>query len=366
MFDLILGCGQGGSRLAKEISKVFNVAGRYINLADIDYTSFDVPEKHKLVVDGNGTGRDAEVGEKITLKNFEVIKIFIESAIYQHDVGKLCMCVGGGGGSGTGMMLYLIEWLLDFKYIDILLLYTLPRKSEGLPARPQALFYLNKVIKNYMSGTKQVAPVIIDNEYVSKIFTDKFNIDFEYWVSINRGIANTLKTFYSLTQVDTVKHIDTASGFGALDYNELLRVLFFKDGFVDFRGFEIEYPDDTNLKALIRKSSLIFKGLDLRTCKAGIVAVAMPDNWKGHKETNEFVDAVFTAVSKFIGAAYILRSSFYSKHMNRCRVLCLFSGLTRGNGLDKIISETAKETEKFSSKDKNFYFDISEIKKLKK
>jgi cell division GTPase FtsZ len=367
MFNLILGCGQGGSRLAKEISDTFNIPGRYINLADIDYSSFDVPRHHKLIVDGDGTGRSAELGEKITRDNFDTISKFIDDSIRLEEVNWLCMCIGGGGGSGTGLMIPILEHLTDkYPKLNILLLYTLPRKLEGLPAKPQALTYLNRLVKNFMSGKKQIAPVIIDNEYASTIYAEGLDTDYEYWVRVNRGIANTLKAFYNLTRIDSVDHIDSASGFGALDYNELLSVLFFKNGFVDFRDFELDYPDNTEISEFVRKSSKVFKDLDVRTCKAYIIAVAMPDRWKGHKETNDFVDAVFDIVSKATKTTYVLRSSFYSRRMTKARIMCLFAGLTKGKGLERIIKQTAKDAAKFDSKSKATAFDLSSIKKTKK
>lgn len=366
MFNLVLGCGQGGSRLAKEISDAFNVAGRYVNLADIDYSSFDVPYQHKLVVDGDGTGRSAKLGEEIARENFDDIEAFIDDAIRCEGEDRICMCIGGGGGSGTGLMFPILEHLTaKYKKMDILLLYTLPRKLEGLPAKPQALTYLNRIINGYMKGKKQVAPVLIDNEYASSIYVDEEKKEFEYWAKINKGIAGTLRAFYNLTRIDKVSHIDTASGFGALDYNELLSVLFFKDGFVDIRDFEVEYPNAVEVSDLMRNSSRVFKDLDAKTCKAYIVAVAMPDHWKGYKETNEFMDEVFNAAARLTKTTYVLRSSFYSRRLNTARVMLLFAGLTKGRGLDRIIKQTAKDKEKFESKSKAETFDLTGIKSKK-
>lgn len=366
MFDFIIGCGQGGSRLAKEISDVFKAPGRYVNLADVDYASFDVPEVHKLIVDGDGTGRSAKRGEEIARSNFDEIGRFVDAAAWCYGEDRICLCIGGGGGSGTGLMFPILEHLTsNYKKMEILLLYTIPRKLEGLPAKPQALTYLNRLIRDYMRGRRQVAPIIIDNEYAAGIYCESSVDDYEYWVRINRGVAGALRAFYNLTRIDQAVHIDAAAGFGALDYNELLSILFFKNGFVDIRDFEVEYPDASVVPELLRSNSRVFKDLDARTCKAYIVALALPDQWKGHEETGEFVEAVFDAVARVTKTTYVLRSSFYSRRLSKARVLLLYAGLTQGRGLDRIIKQTAKDTEKFSQKTGAAMFDLSTIKSKK-
>lgn len=362
MFDLIIGCGQGGSRLAKAISDVFKVPGRYINLAEVDYAAFDVCDAHKLVIDGDGTGRSAKLGEAIARRNFDLIRMFIDNSISYCGEDRVCVCIGGGGGSGTGLMFPILEHLISvYKKMDILLLYTLPRKLEGLPAKPQALTYLNRLVQYYMTGRRQVATIIIDNEYVTGIYCEDSGDEYEYWVRVNRGVAESLRAFYNLTRIDQVAHIDAASGFGALDYNELLSVLFFKNGFVDIRDFEMAYPDADIVPGLLRANSRVFKDLDVRTCKAYIVALALPDQWKGHRETGEFVDAVFAAAAKATRTTYVLRSSFYSRRLCRARILLLYAGLTKGRGLDRIIKQTAKDVDKFSQKAGVAAFDLSQI-----
>jgi cell division GTPase FtsZ len=361
MFDIVIGLGQGGGRLAKEFADQFKIQGCYVNLADVDFANFDVSLTSKLVIKNEGTGRNAALGEKWAVENIGKIRAFISGLTNVSKLETVCLCVGGGGGSGTGMLIPVVELLLEMKEgIKIVVFYTLPRKIEGLPAKPQAFKYLNLLIIKCLNKSESVSLLLVDNDFCLKLYSgDGVDTDFAYWVKVNRGVVKTIKTFYDLTQLDRYDHIDTASGIGAVDLNELKRVMFFGGGFTDIKDFEIEYPDSEKIVSKIKESGKLSNLLDTSTCKAYVISIALPDRWKTHDCTNTFVDDVLTAVARMTKTTYVLRSSFYSKRLDNARIMIMLSGLTEGKGLEKLIAQTRGDEKKFEDKGKMHIFKMN-------
>jgi hypothetical protein len=353
MLDLVFGCGQGGARLAQVISEVYDIEGRYVNLTDVDFSKFEVPRASIFVLNEGGTGRDPELGERLVRKHKDKLKPFIAESISSTKAKRIALCVGGGGGSGTGFLFPLLEHLLEMKR-EVMLFYTLPQKREGLPAQPNAIKALNRLIETYIGHTiektKQIAPLLIDNDYCYDRYGQDSNED--YWNKVNRGVAFALKRFYNITNLEKHKnYIDIASGYNSLDYREFLRILFFKEGFLDIREIVLQTPKDaSSLRTSIKSSSLLNGSMDINTTKAYIVSVALPESWKEKAAVTPMLDIVFDSITKMTRTPFVLRSSYYSQKLKTARISLLLAGMSKSHGIDKHIKSAVKNVEKFKSK----------------
>ena len=355
MIDLVFGAGQGGARIAKQLSAAFSVEARYLNLAEIDFLHMAIPVVHSFILNYGGSGRDPVIAEKMVRKNIDNVNIFIDDALKATSARTVAICVGGGGGSGAGFLFPLIERLQKRGVRNILLLYTIPLKSEGLPARPNALITLNKIIDEYigqkMPKDKQIAPIFIDNEFCVRRYGEG-ETGAGYWNRINRGIVAALRRFYNLTNIaDQRSYVDMAAGFNALDYREFMRILFFKEGFIDIREIKFDIADASALGSSLKTSSLIFGSLDIGTSKAYIASLTIPSMWFNRADVNSFTRDVFDIVAKRTKTPYVLKSSYYSSRVTSAKLSILAVGLNRSHGLEKILKQTAKDVQKYKLKD---------------
>ena len=361
MIDLILGCGQGGSRLAKEFSNVYNVPGRYMNLTKVDFSKLEVQRNRTLIFEYGGSGRDPYVGERVVRHRMKDVEAFLDDAIRSTKARRVALCVGGGGGSGIGFMFPIIEHLQKRRIKDILLIYTMPLKAEGMPTKPNALIALNKIIERYIghgkAKDKQVALLLVDNEFCIGKYGDRGS---SFWGRLNKGVAYALKRFYNLTNLEHFKnYVDMATGYSALDYREFMKILFFKEGLLDVREVAFKTPDTSELGKTFKTSSLVFGSLDIRTSKAYIVSLAIPELWRSNKRMAEFTDEVFKIIAKMTKTPYVLRSSYFNSKIVCAKLSILAAGLNKSHGLDKIIGQTLKDVEKFKAKGDLEEFDLS-------
>jgi cell division GTPase FtsZ len=321
----------------------------------------EVPKTSIFLLESGGTGRDPKVGEQIAKANKDsIIEFLSEQFPMMYEGGRVVVCIGGGGGSGAGMMTVILDWLVKNK-ADILLVYTLPEKREGLPAKPNALKTLNKVISRYLERDR-ITALVIDNDYV----VDKYGsrIDWEqgsYWAEVNLGIVRSLLRFWYLTNLDMFTNfIDVTSGYGALDERELMRVMYTKGGFLDLREFVAEDLDLENAKAAKFKS-LVFGNLDIGTAKSYIVTVGFPHWMRNDPRVSEFLDIIFKKLARITKTTFVLRSSHFNKKLTDVRVNVLLSGLVKSHGLKKIINQTVKDVEKYNDKGGIEKLDLSEV-----
>jgi len=355
MLDLVIGAGQGGSRLAKVLSDTYEIEARYLNLAEVDFRNFDVPHASKFVLDEGGTGRDPELGESFVRRHRDDLYAFLEDSITVNRARHVALCVGGGGGSGTGFLFPTLEYLIG-KEKEVLLFYTLPQRREGLPAQPNAIKALNRMIETYVGRgivkRDQIAPILIDNDYCQERYGQTSDEDEDYWSRVNRGVAMSLRRFYALTSFEANKAgIDMAAGYNSLDYREFMRILFFKDGFLDVREINFSAMSEVaNLSGAIKTSSLLNGSMDINTTKAYIVSVALPVAWKGQSGISDMLNVIFDSVAKMTRTPFVLRSSYYSKKLKTAKVSLLLAGMSKSHGLDKHVKSAVKNVEKFRSK----------------
>jgi len=348
MFDFVIGLGQGGGRIGATFGKGFNIPTVYMNLAGVDFTHIDAPKANILVFEEGGTGRDPQFGERMVRESFDGVVNFLDCRKF-NDAEYVLVCVGGGGGAGIGFMFPILEYLTYIKK-EVFLVYTLPEKREGIPTKPNALEALDKLIVKYLQKEK-ISVLLIDNDYCVKRYGN--GAGFDYWGAVNAGVVTSLKRFWLLTELDRFSaSIDVASGYKALDKNDIRRILFSKTGYIDLRQLSFtSAEDDGALARYIRESSQIFGSLDIRTTKRYVISIGIPEHWKNLKGTLEFVESVFQAVSKATRhTPDTIRCSYFNKKLDALQVNLLLSGMARGKGIDRMIRGAERDRERLEAR----------------
>ena len=365
MFDFIIGAGQGGSRVAKEFADSFECDAAYFNLSAVDFSKFEAPRNRILVIDKGGTGRNPEFGEGIVRKRFTEPREFLTGLRNFERAQFIMMCVGGGGGSGTGFMFPLLDYMLKRKK-EILLVYTLPENREGIPAKPNALVSLNRLIDDYLQrdSVKKISLMPIDNDFCVRRYGHDIEEDgYNYWRRVNLGLVRALKRFWLMTNLEKYKnYIDVASGYKGLDKNDVLRIVFSKHGFMDIREMIFEDTNADQLLQRIKTASLVFGSLDIRTTKRYAISVGIPDEWKSKEGILEFVEQIFDVVSKSTKhTPDVVRSSYFNKKLSRIHVSMLLAGLSKSHGLEKIVKSAVKDVKRLKNKGDVEKLDLSDL-----
>jgi cell division GTPase FtsZ len=331
MFDYIIGLGQGGGRLAKAFEDGFSVPAMYMNLAGIDFAHMPISKRNRLVIEEGGTGRDPKFGEKKVREHFDRV----EKALTQSrfDQAKyVLVTVGGGGGAGTGFMFPVIDYLIKAGK-QVFVVFTLPENREGIPTKPNALYALDRLIDRYINKNR-VSVLLVENEYCVKRYGSDGS---DYWGSVNRAIVNALKRFWLITKLEEFSEfIDISAGYKALDTNDLRRILFATNGYIDIRqlNFDSRINESEGLSRMIRESSLLFGSLDSKSTKQYVISIAIPMAWKGESWAAEFVEEIFSSISKATRhTPAVIRTSYYNSKITSIQVNILMSGMSRSKGL---------------------------------
>lgn len=348
MIDFVIGLGQGGGRLAKSFGKGFDVPAVFMNLAGVDFSHIGAEAKNVLVFEEGGTGRNPRFGEKMVRENFSEVEQFLNRPSF-NDARYVLVSVGGGGGAGTGFMFPIVDYLLSLKK-EVFLVYTLPENREGIPTKPNALESLDKVIQRYVQKEK-VSLLLIDNEYCVKRYGS--GEGFDYWGGVNAGIVASLKRFWLLTEINRFAAIiDVASGYKALDKNDVRRVVFSKSGYMDLLQLSFDSFDTEGIMRKIRESSLVFGSLEMKTAKRYVVSIAIPEAWKRVPGTLEFVETIFQSISKATRhTPDVIRCSYFNKKLSTIQVYVLASGMARSKGIDRMIRSAEKDRERLESRE---------------
>ncbi len=342
MFEFVIGLGQGGGRIAKAVKEGMGSPAVVMNLAGIDFAHMGFGRYERLVFEHGGTGRDPKFGEMAARNEYQKIVDFLHQRKDFPSAKTVLVCVGGGGGAGTGFLFPVLDCLLAEEK-RVLVIYTLPEKREGLPTKPNALEGLDRLVKEYIQK-ERISTMLIDNDFCMQRYGRG---DGNYWGSVNAGIVTSLKRFYMLTQLERFSDfIDVSSGYKALDANDLRRILFAQNGYIDLRRmvFPDRVTEDGGLMRAIRESSLIFGSLDIKTTKQYVVSIGVPMMWQKRPWIGDFVEEVFAAVSKATRhAPSVIRTSYYNSRINEMQVHLLLSGMARSKGIDKMIRGTEKD-----------------------
>lgn len=359
LFDLVIGCGQGGGRIAKTFSEFYGIRGSYFNLTDLDFQHFSLKKQDTVVIDAGGSGRDPIAGEKVVRENWSEVEDHIQTYGSPRSVA---LCVGGGGGSGVGFMWPLLEHFRRGKRkVNVFLVFTLPQKREGIPVQPNAMKSLERLVveEGYVTE-KGFGTLLIDNDYCHSLYSQG---GADYWNRINQGIVQSLGRLLALTDIEKAKgSLDAASGFKTLDLQELKRVLFFGNGFLDIRQAKASTPAElADIRSAMRTASLVNSSMQIQTTKSYVISVGLPEVWKEKKGVSEAVENAFDGVTRLTKTPYSIQSSYYSPKLKSAVVSVLLAGLTKGKSIDKQLKVAEKNVAKFKEKPKEIDLEIGDL-----
>jgi len=362
MFDCVLGLGQGGSRIAASFQERFDIPAAYFNFAVVDFSKF-MGRGIKHVINTEGTGRDPNIGRKYAKEHrnkiASQISKFVERVEKAKELKNVLVTVGGGGGSGCGFLTVILPFLVK-KKINILLIYTLPEKREKLPAKPNALRVLNWIIEKYIK-TGDISVMLVDNEFsANKYVSDSFRFG-----RINKVLPQAFNRFLKITNLyERHRYIDFNTGYSALDFRELNRVLFYSKGFLDIRIFSLDDDsvrmEDNELRKTIRTSSLFVGSFDINTSKISLVSIAIPERLRS-SAMDKFVDRLLTIIGKMTRSPQIFNSSYYDKTIRKITANILLGGLVKSKSLDSLIRQATKDKELLDNKGEIEQLDLSEL-----
>lgn len=219
MKALLIGCGQGGSRLAEAIMKIqcatfgTDTAGRsvkkqfdamLINTNTADFRDIDarcIPDKNRLVIgggfiqtSGRGAGGDPRLGAQAARHDIYKIEAGIEEVLRDVNLNPemtaidaiiLVSALGGGSGSGMGPVIaHTIKERFGSHY-PIIGLVSLPGKEEGWLNSYNASLSINTWLKeNNFDG---IITVALGGKSLKPTDTS-----LEYFARFNKSIAKAL------------------------------------------------------------------------------------------------------------------------------------------------------------------------------
>ena len=343
----LLALGRGGGNIARSfdryIEKIFymNSHREEMDLLEGEYYTNDkdddVINVTKLCIDGGGTGRSPNFGERLAGKYRDLMTDFIEYSFSGFN-GIILVVIGGGGGSGTGFAPTVCEILTELN-MKFGIIYTLPLKQEGSPTVPNAINGLKTLVTN-LKGSRVAPFFIIDNEMLFKEGKKTAN----YWDGINERIAK-LMLFTELAE-----EADTDIGtFNTLDSRELQRIFRMVKhgsdiGFNDMKSFDIDIDNvGDSFKYGMKETSLsMIKGFDYPSAEGMLVVVERP---RKSKDSNvEQVNELFELIFRRFRGKKMLKSVVMTDA--KCyRMNILFSGMNPPSYINKVITSTKKMLE---------------------
>lgn len=203
-----LGLGMGGSSIAAACSEIstnktndrYPYTSLLVNTNTVDLEKIDSknPYTTKLVIgNGEGAGRNIEVGEKMFVADEKKVLTAINNQFKSTDF--VWIVAGLGGGTGTGSVIQAIRLLMTNGFSKRFgLILTLPRTNEGSTVLDNALQRL-QMINNAMNGLGSI--ILVDNQKLYDYFTEhKENASIaEYLDFSNRFVAETLHEMNVIT-----------------------------------------------------------------------------------------------------------------------------------------------------------------------
>ena len=254
----IVGVGQGGSRLAETFWKLGYRRVAVINTAAQDLKSIKVPRENKLLIGGEGAGKDRKVAENIFRENREDILDFLKRT-FKGGFDRVLVCIGAGGGTGAGGGPVVVEiahdlcqsYNIEASDTDALVgsVVALPTRAEGSRVQQNAKQTADILIKQSQAGT--LSPlVILDNERIKQIYP-RLSVN-QFWGTANTSICSLFHLFNKIACQD--------SQYTAFDKADLDTI--FSSGIISFGAVPVSKDDEgieeTDISYAVRENLKIF------------------------------------------------------------------------------------------------------------
>lgn len=330
---LVIGAGEGGSRIASTFYANGFKKVLAINTAKADLDGLDLPDDRKYLInqisDGKGAGKNPEkVRQAIDLFYSDVLG-FIQKWI---DGATSCyICVAGGGGSGGGLGLVLAQIAGELG-LPVGVIYTLPRQSEGGLVFYNALKNLREMHENAKSMA--ISPlIIVDNNKLTEKFESSAA---NFWGPVNSAIVEVVKSFNEFSQRPS-KH------FSALDGEDLKRLLS-KGGSCAIGSFDIAETDSEEVIIQRISESFFMDGFNLATAQAAGVIVLGSQKTLETSSSSRFLKIVLDQTAALIGDGFVFSGVYDQEDVKFLRAYVIFNGLKLPDERIKTMMESVRNS----------------------
>ena len=324
----IVGVGQGGSRLAETFWKLGYRRVAVINTAPQDLKSIKVPVANKLLIGGQGAGKDRKLAEGIFKENREDILDFLKRT-FKGGFNRALVCIGAGGGTGAGGGPVVIDIVHDLCQTygienadtDALVgaVVALPTRAEGSKVRSNAKKTAEVLIDFSQKGT--LSPLIIlDNERIKQIYP-KLSVN-QFWGTANTSICSLFHLFNKIACQD--------SQYTAFDSADLDTV--FSSGIISFGAVPVsrkgEAVEETDISYAVRDNlkKNILANIEVSTGNVA-ACVVIGDRKTLDNTAQESLEHGFEQLSRLLGDGSTVHRGIYHTSKKGLVVYTIIGGI---------------------------------------
>ena len=324
----IVGVGQGGSRLAETFWKLGYRRVAVINTAAQDLKSVKVPRENKLLIGGQGAGKDRKVAESLFQENREDILDFLKRT-FKGGFDRILVCIGAGGGTGAGGGPIVVEVAHDLCQADgveravtdarVGAVVALPTRAEGSKVQSNAKQTADILIQSSQEGT--LSPlVILDNERIKQIYP-KLSVN-QFWGTANKSICSLFHLFNKIASQD--------SQYTAFDSADLDTV--FSSGIISFGAVPVsrdgEAVEETDISHAVRDNlkKNILANIEVSTGNVA-ACVVIGDRQTLDNTAQESLEHGFEQLSRLLGDGSTVHRGIYHTPKKGLVVYTIIGGI---------------------------------------
>jgi cell division GTPase FtsZ len=338
----IIGIGQGGSRIAETFWNLGYRRVVVINTAKQDLVNIQVPDENKLLVGGDGAGKNPDRAEKVFADNYEDILDFLRKAL-PGGFDRAIITAGAGGGTGAGGTAVMIDILHDLceslgvertmSDAKIGAILALPTRAEGEKVQENAKRTVSKVVEKMEAG--HMSPLMLcDNERIKQIYPG-LSIS-KFWQTANSSIVSLLHLFNRVSAQD--------SAYTSFDKEDLETIL--SSGVITFGAVQLK-PDmvaeDEISKAIrINLRRNILAGVDIST---GNIAscVLVGDKESLDNISQESIEHGFEQLSRLLKEGSTVHRGIYNSKKPGLVIYTIIGGLQIPKDLFEIFFKSERK-----------------------
>jgi len=324
----IVGVGQGGSRLAETFWKLGYRRVAVINTAPQDLKSIKVPRENKLLIGGEGAGKDRKLAENIFRENREDILDFLKRT-FKGGFDRALVCIGAGGGTGAGggpVTVEIVHDLCQTYGIEasdadarVGAVVALPTRAEGSRVQQNAKQTADILIEQSQAGT--LSPLIIlDNERIKQIYP-RLSVN-QFWGTANTSICSLFHLFNKIACQDSQytafdkADLDTILSSGIISFGAV--PVLKGDG--DIEETDISYAVRDNLKKNILANIEVSTG-DVAAC------VVIGDRKILDNTAQESLEHGFEQLSRLLGSGSTVHRGIYHTQKKGLVIYTIIGGI---------------------------------------
>ena len=308
----VVGIGQGGSRIAQTFWDLGYRRVAVINTAKQDLDPIAIPTENKLLIGGDGAGKNPALAEEIFNTHREDILDFLKRT-FGEEFDRVLVCAGTGGGTGAGGCSVVIEIAHDLceslgvetrgegSTAKVGAIVALPSKSEGNRVAANTDRTMRKIIELKELGA--LTPlVVLDNEKIKQIYP-KIPVR-KFWVTSNNSVCALFHLFNKISAQESV--------YTSFDKADLETVL--ASGIITFGATPLrKWDQPTDVSQAIRDNlkKTILANLDPSTGNiASCVVIGNQDLLDELPQEN--LEHGFEQLTRILGAGSTVHRGVYS------------------------------------------------------